>query len=50
MRQTSDRIPKLPTDRHFLELSKTCLYMVHLGLGPFFRKLQKQWEHRVTEK
>ena len=27
----------LPTDRHFLELSETCLYMVHLGLGPFFK-------------
>ena len=41
-RQTTDRIPKLPTERHFLELSKTCLYMANLGLVPYFRKLQKQ--------
>ena len=39
--KTTTRIPKLPTDRHFLELSDMCLYMVHLGLGIFFRKLQK---------
>ena len=36
---TIDGIPKLPTERHFLALSKTCFYMVHLGLRPFFRKL-----------
>ena len=34
-RQTSNRIPKLQTDTHFLELSETCLYMVILGLGSF---------------
>ena len=39
--QITDRMPKLPTDRHFLEVSETCLYMVHLGLESFFRKLQK---------
>ena len=32
---------ELPTDRHFLELSETCLYMVHLGLGPFFPEVAK---------
>ena len=39
-RQT-DRNTKLTTDRHFLELSKTWLYMVNLGLGPFFPELYK---------
>ena len=38
-RQTTDdrqgRIPKLPTNRHFLELSETYLYMVNLGQKPF---------------
>ena len=29
---TTDRIPELPTDRHFLELSETCLYMLHFGV------------------
>ena len=29
----TDRIPELPTE--------PCLYMVHFGLGPFFRKSQK---------
>ena len=38
---TAERIPELPTDRHFLDLSETCLYMVHFGLWPFFRKSQK---------
>ena len=37
-RQTIDRIP---IDRHFLDLSETCLYMVHFGLGPFFLNSQK---------
>ena len=32
-RRQIDRIPKLPTDRHFL--SESCLHMIHLGLGPF---------------
>ena len=40
----------VPTDRHILELSETCLYMVHLRLEPFIWKLQKQWEHRFTLK
>ena len=34
----TDRIPKLMIDRHFLELSETCLYAYIwsiLGLGPF---------------
>ena len=39
--QTTDRIPKLPTDRHFLELSKTYLYMVRLGLEPFYPEVAK---------
>ena len=38
---TTDRIPKLPTDRHFLELSETCLYMVHQGLGPCLPEVAK---------
>ena len=29
-RQMPDRIPELSKDRHFLDLSETCLYMVHL--------------------
>ena len=37
---------ELPTDRHFLGLSETCLYTVHFGLGHFFRKSQ----HRFTIK
>ena len=37
----TDRNPELPTDSHFLDLSETCLYMVHFGLGPFFRKWHK---------
>ena len=36
-RQTG-RISELPTDRHFLDLSETCLYMVHLRLEHFFPK------------
>ena len=32
---TTDGIPKLLTDRYFLELSEMCLYMVNLDLGPF---------------
>ena len=32
LQTTTDRIPKLPTDIHFLFLSDSCLYMVHLGL------------------
>ena len=35
-RRQTDGIPELPTDRNFLPLSETCLYMVHLGLGPVF--------------
>ena len=30
--QMTDRIPKLPTDRHFLNLSETCLYLVHFSI------------------
>ena len=37
-RQTTARIPELPTDRHFLDLSEKCLNVVHFGLGPFFKK------------
>ena len=44
-RRTTDRIPKLTTDRHFLELSETCFYIVNLGLGPFFPEVAKK---RVT--
>ena len=42
----TDRIPELPTDRHFLDLSETYLYKDHFGLGPFFRKAQKICLHR----
>ena len=45
---TTDKIPQLPVDRHFLFLYDSCLYMVHSCLGPFFGKLQKQWGHRFT--
>ena len=35
------------TDRHFLELSETCLYMVYLGLGPF-QEIAKNCLHSFT--
>ena len=38
---TADRIPELPTDRHFSELSEMCLYIVHFGLEPFFDNRKK---------
>ena len=38
---TTDRIPKLPTDRLFLFLSDSCLHMVYLGLGPFYLVVAK---------
>ena len=47
---TTDKIPELPTNRHFLELAETCLYMVHFGQGPFFRKSQKNCVHRFIIK
>ena len=37
----TDRIPKLPTDNHFIELSEMCLYMVNLGLRPLFPEVAK---------
>ena len=38
---TTDRIPELPRDRCFLDLSEICFYMVHFGLRTFFwKKLQ----------
>ena len=40
--QTIDRIPELPTDRHFLEFSETCLYIVHFGLEPFLQKSEEK--------
>ena len=43
------RISELPTGRYFLDLSETCLYMVHFGLGPFFRKLQESCLHRFPK-
>ena len=36
------RIPELPTGRYFLDLSETCLYMVHFGLGPFFSEIARK--------
>ena len=36
-----DRIPELLTHRHLLDLSKTCLYMVHFNLSQFFWKTKK---------
>ena len=35
------RIPKLPADKHFLDVSGTCSYAVHFGLGPFFGNSKK---------
>ena len=32
----TDRIPGLPIDRHILNLSETCLYLINFGLEPFF--------------
>ena len=46
----TDRIPELPIDIHFLDLSETCLYMVHFGLGPFFLKLQNDCLNRFKIK
>ena len=34
--QTKD---ELPSDRHFLDMPETCLYMVHFSLGLFFSKI-----------
>ena len=43
------RISELPTDRNFLDLSETCLYMVHFTLGIFSEKgLLKDKEHWFT--
>ena len=39
--QTTDIILELPTDRHLLLLSNSCLYMVRLGLGPFLLEVPK---------
>ena len=42
---------ELPTDRHFLDLSKTCSYMIHFGL--FFRNreiVKKVSTHSFTIK
>ena len=41
--QTTVRITKLATERRFLELSETCLYMVHSGLGPFSGSFKNCW-------
>ena len=49
-RQIKDRIPELPTDRYFLDLSEKCLYTVNFGLGPFLWKSQKDCLHRFTLK
>ena len=36
-------------DRHFLDLSETCLYIVHFYLGPFLRKSQTKYcSHSFT--
>ena len=40
-RYTTDRIPELTTDRHFWELSETCLYMVYFALGLIFSEIRK---------
>ena len=34
--QTTDRILELPTDRYFIDLPETCLYMVDFGLKLVF--------------
>ena len=36
------RIPKSPTDKQFLFLFDSCLYVVHLSLGPFFPEVTKK--------
>ena len=41
---TTDRIPKLPADKHFLFLSDSCLFMVHLDLRPLFPEIAKTLE------
>ena len=36
MKDHGRQIPALPTDRQFLDLSETCLYMINFGIGSFF--------------
>ena len=43
-----DVIPKELTDRHFLLLSDSFLYMVHLSLRSFFLEVTKIVRIRVT--
>ena len=38
----TDSIPELPTDRHFLDFSEMCLYMVHFGLESTIKVDQNQ--------
>ena len=44
----SDRIPELPTDRHFLDLSETCL-IVYFSLVPR-KKIQHGFNTKVNKK
>ena len=47
--QTDDRQNSKITDRHFLFLSDSCTYMVHLGIGPFYPEVAKiVGAYRVT--
>ena len=48
--QTTNRIPELPTDIHFLDFSETCLYMCHFGLGSVFSAVAKNCLRRSTVK
>ena len=47
---TTKRISELPKDRHFLDLSETCLYMVRFSLGPFFLEILKKLSTLSTKK
>ena len=38
---TTDKIPKLPTNTHFLFFTESSFYMVHFGLESFFLEVAK---------
>ena len=50
MRQTTDRISKLMTDKHFLFLYYSYFYIVHLNLIPFILEIAKIVEILVYKK
>ena len=45
----ADRLPELLIDRHFFDLSETCLYMVHFGLEIFFWEIARRLSTKPRE-